>query len=303
MSILVREFHRSDREQLTSLVNLHVSTVLPGVALSTNVVLSQIEREPEELIVDPWVVERRCLVAVEDEVIVGSALVHRFGDDSQVRDGYRSAADIRWIVFTPSAINAGRQLLSTVLEQARRWNSARVYAECSLPAPGCLGVSDSWPHIRTLLTEAGFQGPDRTEIVLAARTEDLLGHTMDQTEIRRSVGLLGARHDLVSTDGQLGSTSLGYIEVGETNQALARSTTATPWTDVGNLFATGSEPLTTVMPVLLSAAAEWLLLGGVQRLVDYYAEDVHPPEYLAVLDQLGFTRLSTNERGWVFQPG
>ncbi len=31
---------------------------------------------------------------------------------------------------------------------------------------------------------------------------------------------------------------LGYVEVGEIDPALARSATATTWTDVGNLFAT-----------------------------------------------------------------
>lgn len=35
-----------------------------------------------------------------------------------------------------------------------------------------------------------------------------------------------------------------------------------------------------------------------RRLIDYYADDVHVPSYLAVLHGLGFVRLSTNERGW-----
>lgn len=51
------------------------------------------------------------------------------------------------------------------------------------------------------------------------------------------------------------------------------------------------------MPQLLSAAAEWLLLGGVTRLVDYWAKDVDPPGYLGQLEQLGFKRLVVNERG------
>jgi len=28
------------------------------------------------------------------------------------------------------------------------------------------------------------------------------------------------------------------------------------------------------------------LLGGIDRLIDYYADDVHPPEYLATLQKL-----------------
>jgi hypothetical protein len=36
----------------------------------------------------------------------------------------------------------------------------------------------------------------------------------------------------------------------------------------------------------------------VDRLIDYYADDVDRPEYLEILEQCGFVRLSTNERGW-----
>ena len=293
MSTIVREFRRNDRDQLTALVNLHVASVLPGVALSTNVVLSQLEREPGELVVDPWVTERHCLVALEDDAIVGAALLHRFGDSDHVRDGYRSAAEIRWIVVAPTAQAAGQELLAKAIDNIRAWHPSHIYADGSLPAPGCYGIPDSWPHIRELLTTAGFEGPSRTETVVAAHCENLTGHRIEGAEVRRSVGALGARFDLVTADNHL-----GYIEVGEMDPALTRSATGTTWTDVGNLFVTEPESLTSVMPALLSAAAEWLTLGGVDRLMDYYADDVHPPAYLTVLHQLGFTRLTTNERGW-----
>jgi hypothetical protein len=55
MSVAVRRFERRDRDQPTSLVNLHVAAVIPGVVLSVNAVLSQLEREPYENVVDPWV--------------------------------------------------------------------------------------------------------------------------------------------------------------------------------------------------------------------------------------------------------
>lgn len=55
MSVTIREFRRDDRDHLTWLVNLHVAAVIPGISLSTNVVLGQLEREPMEAIVDPWV--------------------------------------------------------------------------------------------------------------------------------------------------------------------------------------------------------------------------------------------------------
>ncbi|MGF1597571.1 MAG: GNAT family N-acetyltransferase [Acidimicrobiales bacterium] len=293
MSISVREFRRHDRDQLTALVNLHASSVLPGVALSTNVVLGQLEREPGEQIVDPWVDERRCLVAIDDEAVVGAALVHRFSGDERVRVGYRSAAEIRWLVVAPSSMDAGRRLLAAAVDLARAWRPSHLYADGSLPAPGCYGVPDSWPHIRELLGAAGFDGPDRTEMVLAARCEDLIGHHVEGAEVRRSVGVLGARFDLV-----VSGESVGYIEVGELHPGLAPSASGALWTDVGNLFATDPGQLPSVMPALLAAAADWLLLGGVDRIIDYYADDVDDPAYLAVLERLGFRLLSINERGW-----
>jgi len=53
MSVAIRPFERRDRDQLTALVNLHVAAVIPGVVLSVNAVLGQLEREPQETIVDP----------------------------------------------------------------------------------------------------------------------------------------------------------------------------------------------------------------------------------------------------------
>ncbi len=297
MSIIVREFKRTDRDQLTALVNQHVSSVLPGVALSTNVVLSQLEGEPGDLIVEPWVAHRTCLVVLKDGAVIGAALLLRFGDGMEVREGYRSAAEIRWLVVAPSAIDAGRKLLATVLDTARSWQPSHIYADGSLPAPGCCGISDSWPHVRDLLTAGGFEGPTRTEVVLAVRCQDLVGCDLEGADVRRSVGQLGVRFDLARR-----GEHLGYIEVGEIDPTLAKSKSGTTWSDVGNLFATSPTTLESVMPALMSAAASWLLLGGIDRLIDYYADDFHPPEYLAVLRRLGFERLSTNERVWTLDP-
>ena len=56
--IEIRPFRRSDRDQVTALVNAHIEAVLPGVSVSANAVLSRLEREPGEYLVDPGVVAR-----------------------------------------------------------------------------------------------------------------------------------------------------------------------------------------------------------------------------------------------------
>jgi hypothetical protein len=38
-----------------------VAAVVPGVSVSVNTVLSQLEHEPGEFIVDPWIAERKTL--------------------------------------------------------------------------------------------------------------------------------------------------------------------------------------------------------------------------------------------------
>src|SRR5919204_3933687 len=102
-SIEVRPFRRSDREQLTGLVSAHAAAVVPGVSVSVNTVLSQLEREPGEFIVDPWVSDRETLVAEQRGRVVAAAHLLRYGSDERVRESYRDAAEIRWFVFWPEA--------------------------------------------------------------------------------------------------------------------------------------------------------------------------------------------------------
>jgi len=289
----IRPFERRDRDHLTALINLHVAAVIPGVVLSVNTVLSQLEREPQENIVDPWVAERRCLVAERHDGIVAAALLHRFGSDEDVRENYRGMGDIRWLVCRVDAIPAGGRLLEAALEQMRAWQVTTVGADCALPALGCYGVPDTLPHLRGLLADAGFGEPTRTELVLVAHCDELTGHALDGAQVTRTLGLLGARFAVSRND-----TELGFIEVCDQSADMARSAVATRWADIGNLTLHDAADANVVMPALLSAGANWLLLGGVTRLVDYWAEDVHPAGYLAQLERAGFQSLVRNERGF-----
>src|SRR4051794_41772121 len=87
-SIEVRPSHRRDREQLTALVNAHIEAVLPGVAVSVNAVLSQLERDPGETIVDPWAVDRATFVAVVRDAGGAAAPPVRYGGDGRGGGAY-----------------------------------------------------------------------------------------------------------------------------------------------------------------------------------------------------------------------
>ena len=75
--VQVRPFRRADRDQLTQLVNAHAEAVVPGMSVSVNTVLSSLERQPGEFIVDPWVSERVTLVAEQRNRVAAAAHVRR----------------------------------------------------------------------------------------------------------------------------------------------------------------------------------------------------------------------------------
>jgi hypothetical protein len=101
--VQVRPFRRADREQLTALVNAHIQAVVPGVSVSVNTVLSQLERDPGEFIVDPWVAERATLVAEQRRRVVAAAHLLRYGEGEDVGQAYRGTAEINWLLFWPEA--------------------------------------------------------------------------------------------------------------------------------------------------------------------------------------------------------
>jgi hypothetical protein len=93
-SVEVRPFCRGDREQLTALVNAHVQAVVPGVSVSVNMVMSQLERALGEFIVDPWVRDRVTLVAEQRQRIVAAAHLLRYRAGEDVGESYRNAGEI-----------------------------------------------------------------------------------------------------------------------------------------------------------------------------------------------------------------
>jgi hypothetical protein len=102
-SIQVRPFHRRDRQQLTDLVNAHAAAVVPGMGVSVSTVLSELERQPGEFIVDPWVSERATLVAEQRGRVAAAAHLLRYYADGRAGKAYRGSGEIHWLVFWPEA--------------------------------------------------------------------------------------------------------------------------------------------------------------------------------------------------------
>jgi GNAT superfamily N-acetyltransferase len=299
-STLIRPFARGDREQVTGLVNAHIAAVLPGGSVSVQVLLSQLEREPGEFIVDRWVRDRITLVAEQRGRIVAAAHLLRYADDEDTGENYRNAGEIRWLVcwpnapYWPDAAEAGDTLAVACHAQLQRWGVTRRHADGSLPAPGVYGVPEQWPHIRAAYERIGFRHEGRTEVVFLARVDQLARPAAPVAGLttRRTVGVNGTRIAAV-----LDATELGYIEVDTNLDAGPRMSRVGSWADVGNLWVAPAHRRQGVGRWLVGQAATWLELGGVARLLDYADADEEP--YAAFLTAAGFTVLTRTARGFI----
>jgi GNAT superfamily N-acetyltransferase len=313
-AIEVRPFRRHDREQLTDLVNAHAAAVVPGVSVSVAAMLSHLEREPGEFIVDPWVTERVTLVADQNNRVAAAAQLLRYGGGEDVAPAYRGGGEIRWLVFWPegprlgnpwwtAGTQAAKELLGACIAQLERWNVTSQSAGGELPVPGVYGVPDQWPHVSALYEQAGFAHDGHTELVYLARIADLPRSPAPITglEARRTVGLNGTRFSAT-----LGGEIIGYIEV-EIRAEAERLARQAGWADVGNLRVSEQYRRRKVATWLLGQAAGWLELAHVTRLLDYsYADGADATgqtydDYLAFLSSLPFTVLTRTRRGWTRQ--
>jgi GNAT superfamily N-acetyltransferase len=294
-AIEVRPFRRSDRHQLTDLVNAHVQAVVPGVSVSVNAVLSQLEREPGEVVVDQWVVERATLVAEQRGRVVAAAHLLRYGSGPEVGPALRGAAEIRWLLcamdapFWPDASAAGLAVAEAAVARLRAWRPASIGADGTLPAPGVYGIPEQWPHVADLLRRVGFSRAGRTEIVLLADVAELPRRPRPcGLRVERTLGTVGTRLAAVRDD-----CVVGYVEV-DTGIGGSGAVAGQPgWADVGNLWVQEADRGRGVGSWLLGEAAEWLRLGRVDRLLAYA-----DPGETGFLERCGFRRLTETMRDW-----
>lgn len=303
-AVRVRPFVRSDRDQLTSLVNAHLGAVAPGSSVSVQALLSSLEREPGEFLVDPWVVERRTLVAEQRRRVVAAAQLLRYGTGDEVGEHYRDTGEIRWLVcwpeapFWPDSPVAGAALLSACLAQLDAWRVRACYADGSLPGPGVYGVPEQWPHITSLYEAAGFSG-GRREHVLISTTARLLNElTPSRLDLRlsRVLGVSGTRFRAHPTAPSMADTVLGYLELDTNLGEAGRFSPGAGWADVGNLFVAESHRRRGVATWLLGHASHWLDLGGIGRLLTYLGTDPADDGEASFWAATGFERLTTTRR-------
>lgn len=297
----VRPFRRSDREQLTGLVNAHIGAVVPGWAVSVNAVLSQLERDTGEHVVEPWVVDRAAFVAVRGDAVVGGAFLKRYRPEGGgVTPAYADAGEITWLVFWPDQPDAGEALLATGVAQLDRWAVSQRFASGDLPSPCTYGVCDCWPHIRAAYEAGGLKAGGQIEILLVAEVADLprAGTTppVEGLTVRREVGYLHATRFAA----RLGGREVGGMNVQVDLTAGGTLSRLAGWAGAWALDV--EEPLRRrgVATWLLGHVADWMRLGRADRLID----QAWPSEEdrVGFLLARGFRELTRTEKVWTW-PG
>ncbi|MHC3467879.1 N-acetyltransferase [Streptomyces sp. 7R007] len=298
-ALTVRPFRRDDRDQLTDLVNAHVAAVVPGVSVSVNTVLSDLERQPGEFITDPWVAARATLVAEQRRAVVAAAHLLRYRADAEVGENYRDAGEIDWFVcrppasFWPDSDAAADLLMTACLAQLARWNVRARYADGALPAPVVYGLPRTWPHIRAAYERAGFRHVGDTEVILIARVEDLpTAPSRPDVSLERTLGECGTRFTAYDDTG----AALGFVEVDTSLARPERHARGEGLADVGNLHLGPSAQRTALAHTLLAQAADWLRLCGADRLCAY--EPADDPAAIDLLLGAGFRELTRTDRRW-----
>jgi len=292
----VRPFARSDRDQLTRLVNAHIATVMPGWAVPVSAVLNQLERQPGEYIVDPWVIDRATFVGIERDRLVAAAHVLRYGDEDRVSDDFRNAGEIAWLICWPHHVGAGRAVRDAALARIDAWSVRVQYAGGSLPTPAAYGVSDSWPHVRRLYEEAGFSaGQIEVQFVgpidavpAPAAEPPLAGLT-----VQRALGPLGTEFSAV-LDGEV----VGIFEVDDDLARGGSQVGMAGWADVGNHSVREDVRGRGVGSWLFAHGVAWLRLGGTTRLLAYAVENDELPAHARYYRRFGLEPVNRTVRGW-----
>jgi GNAT superfamily N-acetyltransferase len=296
----IRAFARPDRDQLTELVNTHVAAVVPGWSLPVSALLAQFEREPAQYVVDPWVVDRTTLVAVERDRVVAGAHLKRYGTDERVMTDYHDAAEIAWLVAWPHKLATAHALARACTQQLDAWGVARQWAGSGLPTPATFGIPDAWPHVRQVIRDAGFSDAEgRTATLLAgpaAAVPEPGSPPVTGLELRREVDNLAVRFTAL-LDGEV----VGYANIHDDLTRGGTMSRLAGWAELREHFVDPAYRRQGVGAWLLHHAVGWARLGGCSRLLAIWSEELGP-ESLALLTGLGCVEIVRTRGRWQRQP-
>ena len=106
--ITIEPYRPDHLAQVQSLVNVHLGALVSGWAVPEALIANQIQRNPGQYIVDPWVIGRTTLCAIEQQRVVAAAHLLRYGSGPEVSQFCNNTGAIDWLFAWPDAAEAAQ---------------------------------------------------------------------------------------------------------------------------------------------------------------------------------------------------
>lgn len=298
---VIEPFRLEHLRHVQVLLNTHLHALVPGWALPQDYILAKLERNPDEPIVDPWVIERRTLCAVERQRVVATVHLLRYGSGAEVGHFYRNAGEINWFIALPTAVDAASALLAAAQQQMRAWNVQTVWAEMGALVGPFTGVPDAWPHLALALSAAGFRPEPRLEEAVYAGALDTVSPMgpppLPGLSVVRSSGVFGARFTALLAGQAIGTCEcVPDLTEGGALPALAN------WAELSELEVAERWRNQGVGTWLMQHAVAWLRLGKCDRVVLAVAPESEAAGVDRFYQRYGWVPLVRQTKGWQWHP-
>lgn len=264
---MIESFQAHHLAQLRDLINIHVSAITPGWAMSEQYIQRHLTVNPYQPIIDPWVVERKTLVALHRNQVVGAAHLLRYGTEEPVGGNYVGAVDIAWFLFWGGHETLAGELLAACHQQMDVWNARSRFAfDSHLPISTYGGIPDAWQHIMAFFESAGYQASHggtvyggTLDAIAAPGDAPLTGLTMKRT-------VRGDRQ-AVSFVAVLNGEYIGWSEWVMDLTAGGDLPALQGWSELVEMFVVEEWRNRGMGAWLIRHAAVWLRLAHIDRAV------------------------------------
>ena len=283
---------------LRTLINLHLSSVVPGWSLPDEVVAAHLEHSYGEYVTDPWVIERTTLLATEGWRVLAAVHLLRYGDSEEVGEHFRGAGEIGWLLSVPERSDAASAVLSEAQEQLSAWNVSReLVSGGMLPVPVLVGVSDCWPHVASALEAAGYRAStEQREAIYGGTLSGVPGLNdppLPELEIRRRVGEFGVQFSAVTESEEIGRL--------ECSAALTEGGTLPAfdgWAELEELWVREDSRNCGVGTWLVGHAVSWLRLASCDRIAIAVTEEDEAAGAGRFYSRFGWGVFTREVRSW-----
>lgn len=288
-------------EQVQALINMHLSTVVPGWVLPEAFIASHLHRNPGQYIIDPWVHERVTLCAIQVRCVVAAAHLIRYGNGSEVSQWYQNAGDLAWFVSWPNTEEAAGALLAAARRQFSAWEVMREYAwDAGLPIGPFVGVPDVWPHIANTLEMAGYRpraGTTGEEIIYGGSLNTALSAASPPVRgltLRRTMGKIDGTRFIALVDGQ----EVGQCECATDLTQGGALPALRGWGELSELSVSEAWRNHGIGTCLVQQAVAWHQLGGGERIILAVTAQDEAAGAGRFYQRLGWQVLVRQRKGW-----